>query len=388
MKRIIEGGEQIDILESLSRMYGLDTMSNPYYYQAEQEYLEELDERLKDERYSEYYNSLPQKFWDSYKYNGHIYGIDNSFSTLYPDSGYFIDKDALEKAGVTPEELAKSPAEISDVLKKINKATGQKMDYYLAFFTDSFYPAENITIGIAIKDGKAINVFETQEALDFYTSVNKLKDDGIAFIDFGGDTKSGIIDERGSYGIVVDDKLLNRVKVFYRQNNFLRTPTFTIGVCKNSKNKDMAFDFLMHYMFDKEINNIITYGEKDKDYQIEEDGSVRIPVNSEGNMFEPDTVHNNPMISLPCYNTLVEIYPRDFYSLYESAEVLDGVGFLFDATPVADKYHAVQNEIQKFSCSATDVKDKLDRFNQKLRDAGLDDVLEEINKQLEAFYEK
>ena len=57
----------------------MDVISNSYYNFINCSYFEPLDDYLKDEKYQDIIKSMPQKYWDSYKYNGKIYGVDNSF---------------------------------------------------------------------------------------------------------------------------------------------------------------------------------------------------------------------------------------------------------------------------------------------------------------------
>ena len=61
----------------------MDVISNAYYYFADNKIYEPLDTYLDSDKYSKIKNSMPQKYWDSYKYNGKIYGVDNSFFLHY-----------------------------------------------------------------------------------------------------------------------------------------------------------------------------------------------------------------------------------------------------------------------------------------------------------------
>lgn len=161
---MINNGEQIDLIDSFGVMFGKEPISNNYYYYSEHGMFEVLDGYLTDEKYSEYFDMLPQKYWDSYKYKGHIYGIDNSFSSLYSDNGYSISNEVFDKTDFTPEDFQKSPFELAEQFKLCYQITNKNVNFNLYFFTSDFYPANYIDEGIAIVDGKAINVYATDEA--------------------------------------------------------------------------------------------------------------------------------------------------------------------------------------------------------------------------------
>lgn len=107
-----------------------------------------------------------------------------------------------------------------------------------------------------------------------------------------------------------------------------------------------------------------------------------------GANYVSDTIYNNPMVSLPCTNTSDEIYYRDFYTEYKNADVIDGFGFLFDGAEIKDTYINVIEKIMEFNPVSEDIDAYLEDFNKELYYAGMQDVLDEINRQLEEYSEK
>ena len=387
---MINNGEQIDLIDSFGVMFGKEPISNNYYYYSEHGMFEVLDGYLTDEKYSEYFDMLPQKYWDSYKYKGHIYGIDNSFSSLYSDNGYSISNEVFDKTDFTPEDFQKSPFELAEQFKLCYQITNKNVNFNLYFFTSDFYPANYIDEGIAIVDGKAINVYATDEAAEFYSKINAMKNEGYLTIDSTFPEMSAIenISSIASFGNTVPNNFFDITKVFYQNNDYIKNPTRAIGVSKKSENKDIAFDFLMNITFNSEINNVITYGVEGVNYEINENGLVEMLTSDSGANYVSDTIYNNPMVSLPCTNTSDEIYYRDFYTEYKNADVIDGFGFLFDGAEIKDTYINVIEKIMEFNPVSEDIDAYLEDFNKELYYAGMQDVLDEINRQLEEYSEK
>lgn len=81
----------------------------------------------------------------------------------------------------------------------------------------------------------------------------------------------------------------------------------------------------------------------------------------------------------------------DYYAAYENTEYLDGFGFLFDGTNIQDKYTEIVNKICEFAPLYADedgdVEQYIVDFNASLYAAGLQDVLDEVDRQLKVYDE-
>ena len=193
------------------------------------------------------------------------------------------------------------------------------------------------------------------------------------------------ISSAASFTTTVVNDYFDITKVFYQSNNYIKNPTRAIGISSKSQNKAMAFDFLINVTFNSEMNNVITYGMEEVNYMIDENGYVQMLADKTNVEYSPDIIYNNPMVSLSCLTAPDEIYSRDFYSAYETAEYLDGFGFLFDGTAIKDTYVNVVDTIMDFNPSSDNIEAYLNEFNQKLYNAGLQDIIDEANRQLEVY---
>ncbi len=394
--QMIKNEEQFDILDNLSLIDGMDVISNAYYYFADNKIYEPLDTYLDSDKYLKIKNSMPQKYWDSYKYNGKIYGVDNSFSSLYYDNGYSISNEVFKKCDLKPEDFQKPLSEFEPTIKEVFEKTKKRMNFNFCYFTSDFFPANYVTEGIGVVDKKVINIFEQNETKNYYKLLTSLESKGYAAID------SAVIDSTcieltqasAAYGEIIKNNRWDKTNVFYKQNNYIHEPYKATGIYSGSKNKEQAFDLLMNVFYNEDFNNIITYGIKGKQYEIE-DGKVKMKLdesNPYGQQYDIKCSvciwYNNPMISLPCDESDTVIQSLNYYKAYENAEFLDGFGFFFDGTSIKDTYLKVMDTVESLKISGKDIDSYMKEFNKKLYDAGLQEVLDEANRQLEEFYEK
>ncbi|MBQ8966960.1 DUF3502 domain-containing protein [Ruminococcus sp.] len=390
IENMVNSGENFDILCNFGVCLGADAVSNSYYYLSEKGIYEPLDDYITDEKYSDYYKLLPQKYWDSYKYQGKIYGVDNSYSTLYSDYGIAIYNDLLTESGIDPKTFGQSLSESSQAYKTLYDKTGKSVNFYRSFFTEDILTANYIVSGIAISDGNVINVFEQPETKAYYDILKALADDNYITINSDSDFMASGYDvqDKGTNGEIIRNDNTGITKIYNQINNYICTPTNAIGVYSKSANKDLAVDALLNVVFNKEINNIITFGIEGEQYVLK-DGIVEMNDVDENNISSSvDITFNNPLISYQCYQQNDEIISFDYYDLYEEAEYLEDVGFLFDGSNIADTYNNVVSKIMEFNPASDDMDSYLTDFNKQLDEAGLQMVLDEINKQLGEYDEE
>ena len=386
---MVNNGVDFDILSSFGICLGADDVSNSYYYLSEMGVFEPLDDYITNEKYSEYYNLLPQAYWDSYKYQGKLYGVDNTYSSLYYNYGVCIGNDVLNESGLEPEAFSGSLTESEEAYKTVYDKTGKRINFYRWFFTEDIFTANYISSGIAVSKGKVINVFELPETKNYFNKLNELAQKGYISIDSGESKVAGnSIGSKNSDGEIMINESLGITKIYNQINNYICNPAVANGVYSKSKNKELAVDALLNVIFNKDINNILTYGLKGEQYDLVDGVVVMNDVQENEESKSIDSRFNNPIVSYPCYQQYNEIIPLDYYKLYEEAEVLDGFGFFFDGRNISDTYKNVILKIKEFKAENEDVDSYIEGFNKQLNDAGLQEVLDEANRQLEAYNEK
>ena len=392
IKNMSEEEVKFDILDSFSVVLGSDVVSNSYYYLAENDLYAPLDTYLTSDKYADIYTAFPQKYWGSYQYGGHIYGVDNSFSTLCADSGLLIYDDVLTQSGLSAEDFLKPLDKLAPAFEQISKACDKPFAFSCEFWTNDIFPANYPTsVGIALSGGKAVNVFEQDEMLDHYKLLKKYADKNYITVDSPAEIIAGYnIERRAAYGKTVSNDISAYTEVFNKQNNYICSPTNAVGVYSGSENKDLAADALLNILYNKDINNVITYGVEGVQYDVQ-DGKAVMKFDENGNHFRIDAKYNNPDISYSGADEYEVIVPTEHYAAYENAEYLDGCGFLFDGTDIKDKYINVVNKICEFAPPYADENSDIEMyigdFNEALYSAGLQDILDEVNRQLEEYNE-
>ena len=397
VENIAQSGEIFDILDSFSVCLVAEAVSNSYYYLASNNLFAPLETYLTDEKYTDIYSLMPQKYWSSYEFDGHIYGVDNSFSTLYADSGMLVYNDILDQNGVSAEDFSQPLDELEPTLKAVYEACNKPFNFSCSFWTQDIFTANYpMAIGIAISNSKAVNVFEQPETLQYYKLLEKYSAEGFVTVDSPSEISAGYnCEHRAAFGNTLSNNISAApyTEVYNHQNNFICSPTNAVGVYSGSENKDLAADAILNVLYNKEINNIITYGAEGVQYDVENGKAVmRYDDNAP---FRIDRKYNDPLISYPSADENDIITPLDYYSAYESAEYLDGCGFFFDLSDekLSAEYLNVVNKISEFSppYSNSDkdnnVENYIAEFNRSLYNAGLQDILDEANKQLEEYNE-
>ena len=162
----------------------------------------------------------------------------------------------------------------------------------------------------------------------------------------------------------------------------------------SSKNPVGAMKFLNLMYTDPEIVNLMAYGVPGKHYVFTQDGTVDYPPGI--------TAAESPY---PCVqtwlfgNTLLDhVKAGNDPKLYEiqaenmaSAPRSPAFGFSYDSTPVESQVRACQDLVEQYKygllCGGLDLE-MLEAFNAKLKEAGIDDIIMEKQRQFDAWREK
>ncbi|MGB8451028.1 MAG: ABC transporter substrate-binding protein [Anaerocolumna sp.] len=164
-------------------------------------------------------------------------------------------------------------------------------------------------------------------------------------------------------------------------------------VSSTSKNPEAALKFLNLTYSEPDVVNLIIYGLEGKDYVKNEDGSVSYP---EG--LDASTVPYTAQLSCGIVgNQFIQNYMEgvDPASLdweleqNKNARTSAAMGFTFDASKVKVEYSTVVNVINQYlpalSCGSVDPEKELPKFIERLKEAGLDTIIQEKQAQLDSW---
>ncbi|MCF0187665.1 MAG: DUF3502 domain-containing protein, partial [Bacteroidaceae bacterium] len=165
------------------------------------------------------------------------------------------------------------------------------------------------------------------------------------------------------------------------------------GVASTSTKVEQAVKFIELLTTDAEFANLCSYGIEGTHYVLK-DGSSKIIDYPEGK--DAMTVGYGSFIGP--WGDSAQIYqkaPLD-ESFYDALDALGPkgrmskfMGYTFDTSSVTAELTAVQAVVTKYgpslSCGVVDADTVIDQFRQELKDAGIDKVIAENQKQLDAW---
>jgi len=163
------------------------------------------------------------------------------------------------------------------------------------------------------------------------------------------------------------------------------------GIAKNSENPVRAMQFLNLMYTDKEIVNLLDWGIEGKHYVKVSENVIDYPPGVDANSVGysgTGWMFGNQFLSY--------IFKGDDEQLWEKMKVFNesaikskALGFTFDSSLVKTEFAAVSNVISQYQialeCGALDPDKALPEFISKLKDAGIDKIIAEKQKQLDAW---
>lgn len=410
---------------------------------VEEGYFEELDVYMDTSEGKKLKESLPECYWDVTRVNKKIWFV-GTFDIPYLEC-WAVNKEIMDEYGFSREDLAKPVEDLEDVLQLVWEGEKDKPEYKVVVNDKEiidFYPLLIEPDGILSRmpasipnsvlpigcwneeldgaDGipELVNIVESEafyqlaETLNDYYQKGYVKEAEEGFanthnffmqLDWGFPAlRSDFLDTWTNENGIVMEKIS-----YYPQTTEMANYSRN-GILAESVHKAEAFSFLAFVMSDKEASNLLIYGVEGVDYQKKEDGTV---VSDDARWYD----YRNASIGnlrltdpLEPYEDLnkTELFDQTINNLKDSSLA----GFYFDRTPVQKQVEA----ITEINCNvsvyrmlfmfdkeeeenlpewaqdmhASDWREFYQGFLQKLKEAGIDEVVEEMNQQFKAYHEK
>jgi putative aldouronate transport system substrate-binding protein len=363
--------------------------------------------------------SLPQFMWDSVKVNGKIYGVPN-YQSVTGRQGYIIPKAYADKYKLDVNSIKKIE-DIEPFLKSIKDnepdksplVTYNSQGVFASLFNSQGLGTLQVTntippVGYYLNDAslKIINIYDTPEykhALDIAhqwyqkSYINHdaptLKSDGVLE---KTSTGQGIVTMSGSLNPGTEGIVKNRS---YGGKDVVYAPLTPIlingnpgiatvnAISRTSKNPERAMMLLNLVNTNKNLFNLLSFGIEGKHYTKIDDKTIHVN----------DKAGYAPQSAWVMGNTfngyLVEGQPADTWEVQQKtnleAQVTPLVGFKLDQSPVTTEIANVQAVLDEYlpalNTGAVDPNTKLPEFLTKLKQAGNDKLIAEIQKQVDAW---
>lgn len=358
------------------------------------DWLLELDDYLNTEEGKALWDAFPEKYWKTLRFEHHYYGVVSFVENT--DYAYFVNKSLMEKYDITEEMLEKCPvSQLGDILQTVQAGEGDtyrllaNLSADIAGYSPIMEKHDNesdaLVLPLGEETAQAVNLFEDAEAVNWFRVVAEYNQSGYLQ---GSDQyfiylrKTSRLDNADDWKQVLKENFggEDNIEVIYYSSGVLYPKGTIVGVCAASQHQEQALQALTLAMTDQTITDLLVYGTGSEEY-TNEDGYV--------------TKNNyNVMNALQYGNLFIrspQEYEKDFpenyrYDVINETYLSPQAGVIFDLEEYAEQISQIQQIVNGysglFSGTYADVDATLAELNEKLHEAGIDEVLEEINRQL------
>ena len=410
---IIESGEEADIFYTSNWV-------NNYYLNVSKGGLTDITDML-DKDAPNLKAKYNDKIWNALKINGKLYAVPNQ-GVFVRKLGFEFRKDLAKKYNFNYNSV-KTLADLEPYLKTIKekepnyipisdvKDSGGSGASLFAnmknyFGWDTFVSMQTPGVGKDYGDLKAFNQFESPEFKDYLKTVRDwymkgyIQKDAATVGDNSANTKAGkyaVASEPAAYpgmDVVYSTSQAGGTPYVLDSNvngdNALQTGSIASnlnGICSTSVDPDRALMLLDLVNRDKNLYNLLCWGQEGKNYTKQPDGTIEQIKNGkyEGvyNFFLGDTLQT----------FVTKGQPLDMYDqlkkLNNSGKPSVFLGFVFDTQPVKSQIAqctAVTDQYLAGLCTGyLDPSKYYSVFIDKLKRAGSDQIITEMQKQLDKW---
>lgn len=377
---------------------------NSYLSYAEKGLLEPLGQYLESERGEELYSYFPRKYWQNLTYNSEIYGVDSWLNCLQSDISFYFNSEIA--ADMTVEDLG------GDCFSALDKAAELCRENGAMFVIQSLDALANwvdydfVTSCIYIDDsGRTANIYESEFAEKLFEKIAKYYNSGefVNDVEVGSKLPDEVLGETHStvaaecyngfmtsedFGISTMVDNFGTLRLANSAHTKLTANVPVTGIYSGSENKEQAFEAICAFMCDSEFINTLNYGAG----YTETDGCASyseycgIPMGNVAEMLpiegmSPANIGKKKKDSLA--GKQVSRYSEfSFNAENVQKEIIDIYNLTLN---INDDF--LKRKTDDTENAAISAKEYLDELNASLYAADLQDVLDEVDRQLEEYNE-
>ncbi|MCC3371517.1 ABC transporter substrate-binding protein [Cohnella sp. REN36] len=395
MQIIIASGEPYDIAFTSS-------WANDYFGNAKKGAFYELDGLLEKEGKGAK-EALNPAFLEGTKVNGHNYGLPTN-KELPQQRVFRFNKTLVDKYKLDLSQV-KTIQDLEPLLKTVkeNEPGLNPIPGKIAEFLPFDLPINDLPfIGVPLdtKEYKLINVWDTPEAMSYLETVHKYYQAGYFPKDVATQTDAGDYFKTGKWLVDVADAQPYADNLWSNDAGYgvvsvpMQDPiTFNWSVAGSlqainakSKHPEKAMEFLNLLYTDANLVNLIDFGIEGVHYKkTGEQSKDAIPDSGYG---FPAFTTGNMMLTYLNTNDPADKWEK-FKEFNDSATSAPLLGFQADTssitTEIANLKNAKDSTYNALFSGTIDPKDNLPKVNKKLKDSGLDKVMAELQKQIDAW---
>lgn len=428
LEKLSQEKEVTDVISVMSNTVSVGSgefkIDMPYMTCVTNDILLPLDQWLSSDSAVELKKAVPQADLENAKVDGITYGI-SAVQPQVDSIAYSVE--VLDQCGISKDDLSVNIFENEDILLKVKEMTG-KIPYMIYSSADAynylgnwrFFHPEVLQYDL---NGQFVNVMETEEYLNIMKRFYDWKKKGLLDTSFDKTTEDS--DEAFAVPasfLEIENFRLDCYDITIERNgteqSYYVVPNpdmpilnpywgdYKVGIASWSKNQDNAFDFINELMTNKEISNYIQYGTDGQDFQLDKKENVNI-----NKVMDMPSIFRN-YFGYQYANSLITqatltmsqqdkmMYANEFHETYEQNLPR---GFRFNPNSCIEEITKVDLLCSEYKDGAVQMKNDVYRdlltlecanldetiscYCQQLRDAGIDDIVEEANRQLEEWRE-
>ena len=356
--------------------------------------------------------TIPETLWNGMRVDGRIYGVP-TYKELGEQWVFYAETEFLKEAGINPDDIDNfnKGGIVLEALSKTDRAGLMAWAGFNVFSSmflldtyDSIDGSQNPLVLVKKDDPETlVNAFETEDYLEgvnlLYEWYQKgyISPDVLTRENYNEYTKNG----NHKYGLGFSSYAPQQE--VYNSENYGKeltpmpiTPiTISNTSCRGSiyailaksEHPELALQFLEVWNTVPEVKNLFCYGIEGKHYNLV-DGQVE-RVDGWGNLyFAQNWTTGNSFIS---YTTVGETKDKWDQYLAWNEKGVESVclGFTPDTTKVADKLTACNAVIAEYGpmlqTGSVDPAEYLPKFQQALKNAGIDEIVAEYQSQYDAW---
>jgi putative aldouronate transport system substrate-binding protein len=390
---MISSGEEFDIIFTASwggTVYGSNVVRGAFL---------ELDELI-DQYGQDLKNALPVEVLDGARVDGKIYAIP-TYKEVASNFGLLFDKTLLDKYNFDLSTI-KKVEDIEPWLKTIKENESD----VIPFFSDgtkspysATYNYEAVGDGVipgAFVDGKVVNQYLLPESIAMFDLAYKWMELGYINKDAmqapqydnyfctAEQLKPGKSAEL-SVGLDKEIVQLDLTKPQIRTGNLQGS---MLAISRTSKNPERAMMLLNLMNTDPYLNNLMNFGIEGVHYTKSSDNIISKTDKTDNYSLGANWMFQNQFLNYLWDNEDPQKWEK-FKQYNEEAETSILLGFVFDPAPVADEIASVKNAWEQykraFNTGSLKFEEYKDDFIKAMDATGLNTVLEEKQKQVDAF---
>lgn len=366
--------------------------------------LEELDPYLDTELGKELFNMLDQKAWDRIRIDGNIYGINN-WIDLSQHLYLFVNSKVLEKFNFDLENTQSLSVLENKLAIWSESAHGNDIPLYI-WLEDyrELLDYSFLNHGIAVKyddtdTPHAFNYLKADEVIKSLQTLLYLKDNNYLYEDddsfdkvINGDFLFFIsyafpeIYYDGKLKIGPQEITVDAHKL--KEGSIVMLSSAVDGIASWSNYKKEAFELLVMINTDPDLSNLLRFGIEGKQYNM-----------IDGELVENKEIQRAPGFYTPANQLIthpIGLEPQNKADIYreltEEFQMSPIAGFTLDESNIAEELIAIQEIYTAYDglwrLELEDVEATLALAKQELQEAQIELVLEEINRQLAAWWQE